>query len=234
MNEKVKMILLQNQALFHPVVQFDPSKDKLIKLNLTEENTALTEDIFNDIVRFTSFINDELNTAHARYGIGGYNELRKLYSRSDVFDGDISGTPRRLHLGTDIWGKPYTAVMAPLDAIVHSLAFNNREGDYGATIILTHQLEGVSFYSLYGHLSLSSIKNIQPGDSIYKGDIFAEFGIPIENGHWPPHLHFQLILDLGEWKGDYPGVCSYDEKEQWLLNSPDPDIILQLNKYISS
>ena len=67
-------------------------------------------------------------------------------------------------------------------------------GDYGATIILTHILEGITFYSLYGHLSLNSIKNIHEGERIKKGNVFAEFGIPTENGHWPPHLHFQLIL----------------------------------------
>src|SRR5690349_12009347 len=84
----------------------------------------------------------------------------------------------------------YIAEVAPLDAIVHSFAFNNQQGDYGATIILTHKIEEISFFTLYGHLSLSSIKNIQEGQRIEKGDVFAEFGIPIENGHWPPHLHF--------------------------------------------
>jgi hypothetical protein len=41
-----------------------------------------------------------------------------------------------------------------------------------------------------------------------------------------------LILDIGEWKGDYPGVCKFSEKEKWIANSPDPDIILQLNQYL--
>ncbi len=106
--------------------------------------------------------------------------------------------------------------MAPLDGIVHSFAFNNQFGDYGATIILSHQLDGISFYTLYGHLSLASLKNLQDGQSVKQGQVFAEFGIPFENGHWPPHLHFQLILDMGERKGDYPGVCKYSEKETWL------------------
>jgi hypothetical protein len=70
------------------------------------------------------------------------------------------------------------------------------------------------------------------GERISKGDVFAEFGIPAENGQWPPHLHFQIIVDIGEYKGDYPGVCKVSEKEKWLSNSPDPDLILQLNQYI--
>jgi murein DD-endopeptidase MepM/ murein hydrolase activator NlpD len=217
----------------HPVVPFNPVNDKLIRLDFTESNKELTDEVLNDQSSFIRYINKKLTDAGARYGIGGYAEHRTVYRFSRVFDAAQPGEePRRLHLGTDIWGKPYTPVSAPLDAIVHSFAFNNRPGDYGATIILSHRAAGISFYTLYGHLSLSSIKNIQKGQCIEQGEIFAEFGIPAENGQWPPHLHFQLIYDIGEWKGDYPGVCKYSEKEKWLANSPDPDFLLQLNQYL--
>lgn len=226
-------LLAKNQQQFHPVVLFDAAKDKLLSLDFTSQNTELTHDILSDTKRFTTWVDKKIKRADARYGIGGYNEHRTVYSISKVFDADIPGEePRRLHLGTDIWGKHNTAVMAPVDGIVHSFAFNNRFGDYGATIILSHFLEGISFYTLYGHLSLNSIKNIQEGDRIEKGDLFAELGIPSENGSWPPHLHFQIINDMGEWSGDYPGVCKFSEKEKWLANSPDPDLILQLNQYL--
>ena len=208
-------------------------KDKLLLIDFTSNNTELAEDILTDTNKFTTWVNQKLKLANARYGIGGYNEHRTVYSISKVFDaGSPDEEPRRLHLGTDIWGKPHTPVMAPLSGIVHSFAFNNRFGDYGATIILTHHLEAISFYTLYGHLSLSSIKNIQEGDRIEKGDVFAEFGIPAENGQWPPHLHFQIILDMENYKGDYPGVCRVSEREKYLSNSPDPDLILQLNQFI--
>lgn len=218
---------------FAPVVPFDPRTDKLLLLDFTENNKTVTEDILKDTTKFSVYINDLLANASARYGIGGYNEHRTVYSRSKVFDAPVPGEePRRLHLGTDIWGKPYTAVMSPLDGIVHSFAFNNQFGDYGATIILSHQVNGYTFYTLYGHLSLNSLKNLSEGQNIRKGQVFAEFGIPYENGHWPPHLHFQVILDMKNRKGDYPGVCKYSEKEDWLKNSPDPDVLLQLNRYV--
>jgi peptidoglycan LD-endopeptidase LytH len=224
--------LQAHQKEYGPVVDFDPVKDKLHLLDLTAANKNISEDILDDTNKFTGYVNDQLQTNNARYGIGGYNEHRTVYSRSKVFDGTTDkDEPRRLHLGVDIWGKPHTPVKAPLDGIIHSFAFNNDFGDYGATVILTHNLDGITFYTLYGHLSLGSIKNIQEGDRINKGDVFAEFGIPSENGHWPPHLHFQLIDDIGEWKGDYPGVCKFSEREKWLANCPDPDIILQLNQF---
>lgn len=216
-----------------PVVPFKPVNDKLIRMDFTSANKEITDEILNEQSAFIQYINKKLSDAGARYGIGGYAEHRTVYRFSRVFDAEQPGEePRRLHLGTDIWGKPNTPVSAPLDAIVHSFAFNNRPGDYGATIILSHLAAGISFFTLYGHLSLSSLKNLQEGQRIEQGDIFAEFGIPAENGQWPPHLHFQVILDMGERRGDYPGVCKYSEKEKWLANSPDPDILLQLNQYL--
>lgn len=227
-------ILKMNKAGFERVVPFDPVQDKLLLLDFTENNTDLTDEILDDVKAFSDYINNKLKSHDARYGIGGYAENRAVYRRSKIFDGSADGgiesqdEPRRLHLGMDIWGKPNTAVIAPCDGIIHSFAFNNRPGDYGATIILSHQVQAVSFFTLYGHLGLNSIKNIQEGDRIAKGDYFAELGIPSENGHWPPHLHFQVIKDIEGWSGDYPGVCKYSERDAYLDNCPDPDLILRM------
>lgn len=226
-------LLKNHQQDFAGVVPFDPIKDKIISVDLSPANKELTDDVFGTLESFIAYFNKKLLENGARYGIGGYNEYRAVYSRSRVFDGnDKDEEPRRLHLGTDIWGKPHTPVMSPLDGIIHSFAFNDQVGDYGVTMILAHSIGGISFYSLYGHLSLNSIKNLQEGDRIRKGDVIAEFGIPLENGHWPPHLHFQLIKDIGDRKGDYPGVCKFSEKEYYLVNCPDPDLVLQLNQYL--
>jgi murein DD-endopeptidase MepM/ murein hydrolase activator NlpD len=203
-------------------------------LDFSEKNKELNIELWNNTDLFIGYINSKLEKSGAKYGIGGYAELRNFYARSKVFNTGDDEEPRRLHLGIDIWGKPHTKVMAPLDAVVHSFAFNDDYGDYGATIILTHQLEGLSFHTLYGHLSLNSIKNLREGDTIYKGDVFAEFGIPFENGNWPPHLHFQIIANMDRGKGDYPGVCKFSEKDSYLSNSPDPDLILQMMQYATS
>ena len=168
-------------------------------------------------------------------GIGGYGEHRTVYSRSRVFDPLKPGEePRRLHLGVDIWGPAGTAVFAPIGGMIHSFAFNNYDGDYGATIIVLHQLEGFPFYTLYGHLSLADIKFLTEGQYVIRGQEIGHFGEPKENGNWPPHLHFQIIFDLGVYKGDYPGVCRFSEKEKYLNICPDPDLILNLNRYIKS
>jgi murein DD-endopeptidase MepM/ murein hydrolase activator NlpD len=227
-------LLVLNQALFAPVIPFDEKKDKLVALDFSAANKELHDEIITDTVRFSKYINDILASNQAKYGIGGYGENRALYARSALFDSSAEGEPRRIHLGTDIWGKQYTPVTAPWDGIIHSFSFNDGFGDYGATIILAHKMIDQSFFTLYGHLSLNSLRNLQEGQRVEKGEVFAEFGIPSENGHWPPHLHFQLIKDIQGKKGDYPGVCSDSEKEFYFNNCPDPDVILQLNQYLEN
>ena len=165
----------------------------------------------------------------SKYGIGGYNEFRPLYGGSKVFDDHQE--PRRLHLGIDIWGAAGTSVYAPMGGMVHSFAFNDQQGDYGATIILKHQLKSSVFHTLYGHLSLADIKQWREGQFVSQGQVLAHFGEPAENGHWPPHLHFQIVIDMELKKGDYPGVCKQSEKEKYLNNCPDPDLVLQMMQY---
>jgi murein DD-endopeptidase MepM/ murein hydrolase activator NlpD len=219
-------------ADFHPVVPFDPGRDRFYALDFTERNTGLAAEEIADTELFAAYLRRTLEEHGARYGIGGYNEHRTLYARSKHFDASVpADEPRRLHLGIDIWGSAGTPVMAPLDGIVHSFAFNNKDSDYGATLILTHHLHETSFHSLYGHLSLNSLKNLTEGKRVRQGEVIAEFGMRFENGNWPPHLHFQVIGDMQGWRGDYPGVCRFSERQHWLENCPDPEPILQLSRY---
>jgi peptidoglycan LD-endopeptidase LytH len=203
------------------IVPFHPETDRIKKLNLSNTNTLLTPDVFNNTERFTAFIEEQLHGA--RYGIGGYMENRTVYSRSRVFDGTTES--RTLHLGVDIWGTTGTPVIAPIDGIVHSKGYHPEYGNYGATLLLKHQLEGAIFYTLYGHLSEKDM-HLESGTFIKAGTVFAHFGPPEENGHWPPHLHFQVIVDLQGASGDYPGVCAISERDFYQKNCPDPAIFM--------
>lgn len=219
-------ILKKYQGTYQPVVRFDADTDKLLLLDFTEANTTLTANMVENTELFSAYVDRERSAAGALYGIGGYNEHRTVYSRSRVFDAPDGEEPRRLHLGVDIWGAAHTKIFAPLDGIVHSFAFNDHYGDYGATIILQHQLDGFLFHTLYGHLSLQDLNGLTAGKSIRAGERIAHFGEPRENGHWPPHLHFQLVIDMEGKRGDYPGVCQFSKRAQYLANCPDPDLIL--------
>jgi len=211
--------------MFHPIVPFDITTDHLYQLNLTASNSEVTDALVNDTQLFSEYIEHCLAHAGARYAIGGYDEHRTVYSRSKVFDG--VDEPRRLHLGTDIWGSAGTPVFAPMDGAIHSFGFHEAYGDYGAVIIMQHQLNGELIYSLYGHLSFGDLDGLYEGKPVEASEQIAHFGMPEENGHWPPHLHFQLIKDMQGMKGDYPGVCKFSERENYLTNCPDPAFILK-------
>ena len=216
--------ILKYPEKFGKVVDFDAAKDRLVTFDFTAKNSRLTAETIADTTLFSTWINEQLEVSGARYGVGGYNEHRTLYARSSHFD--TLEEARRLHLGVDIWGSAGTSVYCPMHGKVHSFQFNDHFGDYGATIILEHQFGGLLLHSLYGHLSLASLAGLEEGQFIAKGDKLAEFGIAEENGHWPPHLHFQLIFDMQGMKGDYPGVCCYSQRESYLRNCPDPNDIL--------
>ncbi|MBB6274789.1 murein DD-endopeptidase MepM/ murein hydrolase activator NlpD [Pedobacter cryoconitis] len=222
--EKLKEWLLNSENKISSVVDFDPSADLLYPFDFTAANLELTDKILADTSVFSSWVNKKLADTNSRYGIGGYAEHRTIYSRSIHFD--TVEEPRRLHLGVDIWGPAGTPVYNFYDAVVHSFRNNDHFGDYGGTIILKYELDGLALYALYGHLSLASIAGLKTGQFIAAGTRFAAFGIPAENGNWPPHLHFQLMFDMQGREGDYPGVCQFSNQAVYLNNCPDPGLVL--------
>src|SRR6202012_4326545 len=119
--------------------------------DFTASNTELKPDDIIDTDKFSVWVSNKLEQHKARYGIGGYMEHRTLYARSEHFN--TADEPRRLHLGVDIWAEAGTPVYTPLDGHIHSFADNDHFGDYGPTIILRHNLDGLTLYTLYGHLN---------------------------------------------------------------------------------
>ncbi|MBE9585415.1 peptidoglycan DD-metalloendopeptidase family protein [Mucilaginibacter sp. JRF] len=207
------------------VVDFDSGNDKLLRVDFTDANKELTPEIVDDVEAFNIWVTTRLTDTGCRYGIGGYLENRTVYSRKQLF-GSGEDEPRSLHLGVDIWADAGTVVRAALDGTVHSFKDNNQHGDYGPTIILQHHVNGLTFYSLYGHLNRASLQHLQVGQQVHAGQKIAEFGTADENGNWPPHLHFQLMLDMQGKEGDYPGVCKSSQKAEYLEIIADPNLLL--------
>ncbi|MNX43456.1 hypothetical protein D3C86_739100 [compost metagenome] len=118
--------------------------------------------------------------------------------------------------------------MAPLDGKVHSFKNNIGLGDYGPTIILEHEVENEKFYTLYGHLSLESIKDLNVGKQFKKGEQIATLGNAAVNGDYAPHVHFQIIQDIEDYWGDYPGVCNSNDLNFYIENCPDPNLLLKI------
>lgn len=193
--------------------------------DFTKENRILSKIDLHDTQALSRYTHETLRRSGRKLGIGKYGEDRTIY-KSALYAG--KGEARSIHLAIDLFVPSGTPILAPLNGVIHSFRDNNKFLDYGPTIILEHTLEGMSFYTLYGHLSRSSLKKINAGQNVKAGDKIAIVGRSNENGNWPPHLHFQIIMDILGYKGDFPGVTRPSEKEYYFRICPDPNIILQL------
>ncbi|HEX6892891.1 MAG TPA: aminotransferase class III-fold pyridoxal phosphate-dependent enzyme, partial [Chryseolinea sp.] len=194
-----------------------------LDLRVESLDTGLTENLF-DTDLLNRRISQLMSDAGATLAIGRYNEARGFYT-TDAFASQGNDAPqwRTVHIGMDFFTRPGSEVFAVLDGTVHSIANNSSDRDYGPTLILEHKVsDDLVFYSLSGHLSRDSIANLRAGQKIKKGDIIGYIGPTEENGKWPPHLHFQIILDMLDKEGDFPGVAFAHQRELWKSISPDP------------
>lgn len=196
----------------------------IITLDFSIDNPDLKTIEINDSAALASYVSQQLKANGAHVGAGGYAEQRVWYQRSPLFDSPDG--PRTTHLGVDLWVEEGTAIYAPLAGKIHSFRDNAQFGDYGPTIVLEHQLNGIVFYSLYGHLSRASLIGKSIAQPLESGEQFAWIGSCEQNGSWPPHLHFQVILDMLENFGDFPGVAAESKRDYYLNLCPDPNPLL--------
>lgn len=160
---------------------------------------------------------------------GGYLEPRALYT-STTYDktGNSGRESRTVHLGVDFWIPANTAVHAILDGEVVTTFNHAGDKNYGGLIILKHQTSSLEFYTLYGHLTVDSTIQKQPGDRIKKGECIGYLGDPTQNGNWAPHLHFQIMLSMLDYIVDFPGVAYYNQIAVWKGLCPDPNSLFKL------
>lgn len=221
-------MLHEVSSSFTPVICSEYQLSDYTLLDLSRTNTALDVEVLKDPERHHKQLQEFLKEKHAKVAYGGYLEQRKLYDRSDYFQAAHPDDTRNIHLGIDLWCEAGTEVIAPLDGKIHSFQENTNFGDYGPTIILIHEIEDFTFHTLYGHLSRISLEGLEVGKTVKAGDQIAILGQPFENGDYAPHLHFQIVIDMEGYKGDYPGVCSKNTLEFYKQNCPDPNLLLKI------
>ncbi len=227
-------ILLNQRSEFGPIFPELFYRSKPHVFDFTSSNAELRE---AGITRFspesmdslTAYVRDKIAENDALIGVGRYNEHRIAY---DVPLFTESSESRVVHLGVDLFVPAGTPILAPAAGRVHSFQFNDHPLDYGPTIILEHELGGTVLFSLYGHLSVESIRELAVGQEVAIGQHIASVGDRPTNGDWTPHLHFQLIRDMQDRSGDYPGMSSLAERDIYLELCPDPGPILDLNRRV--
>jgi len=199
--------------------------ERSIVLDLSIGSMALGESLLNlPVERFGQLVNRALADAGTDFGFGRWGEPRELYV-SNLFANESTEVtdPRVVHMGIDVFCRADTPIYSPLAGRVHIKTNNTAELDYGPMLVLEHDTSnGEVFYSLYGHLRATSLSDMNEGQAVSAGEQIATVGSAPENGNWPPHLHFQLILDLQGLGADFPGVAKRSEQAAWLALSPLP------------
>lgn len=198
-----------------------------VSLDLSVANANLANQKLNTAKDYECYIQEYLEKSNAKIAYGGYQEYRNLYQRSSVFKNQDSDE-RNIHIGLDLWINESAPIYAALDGTIHSFQNNEAMGDYGPTLILKHQIENFIFHTLYGHLSLNSLEGKKIGNFVKKGQQIASLGLPPINGDYAPHLHFQIIIDMENNVGDYPGVCNQKRLAFYSENCPDPNLLLKI------
>lgn len=212
-----------------PVVEVDLATEPVLVLDLSVGSLDIESlDDIRDVERFSASIFDRMQAAGVRVGVGRYDEARLLYTADQFATGDSYAERRTIHLGVDLFIAPGSPVLAPIDAVVHSFRDNTLPLDYGPTLILQHTVDGIQFYTLYGHLSRASLDGLYPGKPVKRGERIGSIGTHEVNGGWPAHLHLQIIGDLLGMEGDYPGVGTPGQRAIWTSLSPDPNLLLRI------
>jgi len=111
------------------------------------------------------------------------------WSWSEDMDGDLNHNERDWHLGNDLKGSSNN-VYPTLRGTV-KVAENTISGANGRVVIIEHDFQGKTIYSLYAHLSAI---NVSVGDLVYQNTtigVMGGSGYGSET-YYHPHLHFAI------------------------------------------
>lgn len=163
---------------------------------------------------------------------GGYLEPRNLYTSTEYDTlGNYGKQSRTIHLGIDFWLPKNKPVFALLDGEVVIATNDSGDKEYGGLIVLKHQQKGFCFYTLYGHNTSESVLKHKIGDVIKKREQVAILANYPENGNWAPHLHFQVMLSLLDYKNDFLGVAYFKQIEVWKSMCPNPNLLFKVEGF---
>jgi 4-aminobutyrate aminotransferase-like enzyme/Ser/Thr protein kinase RdoA (MazF antagonist) len=223
--------LKSHQEKIGPVVRTDWQKTPPVVFDLSVGSPELSS-LFEpfDMEDLSRLLFGRIEVAGAGIGIGRYDEARRFYT-GEIFKSGSEDAPewRTIHIGIDLYLEPGCPVLAPLEGVVHSIKDNRAPLDYGPTVILEHAIsDKTKFWSLYGHLSRDSLAGLSQGRAVIRGQEIGRIGRLKENGGWPPHLHFQIITDMLDKKGDFPGVAAPSQRGVWQHICPNPNLVLQI------
>jgi murein DD-endopeptidase MepM/ murein hydrolase activator NlpD len=136
--------------------------------------------------------------------------------------GCVRSDGQQMHEGLDIrclrrdaHGEPGDAVLATADGAVAYFSAKPSLSNYGNYIILSHVIDGVEVYSLYGHLR-SIREGLQIGQPVRAGETIATMGRTSNTrqaiSRERAHVHFELNLRVNDRFASWRRKTSPDQR----------------------
>ena len=228
-SERVTQWLRSHSAQFNSIVHANLKTEPLLIVDASVGSVQMPNASTPiDPIQVAKTISRTIEEQKCVAAIGKYDEYRLIYNSADFTD--VTGHRRTLHLGIDVFTPAESTIYAPLGGQVYGMDNDDTPMSYGGVLILQHDFSDAqgrgTFYTLYGHLKPASLAPHTVGDSIESGQKIADIGEIHENGHWPPHVHFQIITDMLGRGGSFAGVGTHAHRNVWLNLCPDANLIL--------
>ena len=134
------------------------------------------------------------------------------------YDDEVCYTFNKVHLLKNL------TVLINAKYCVYQVDKNDSDSVY--TLIKVHtpgtfdSTNDINICCIHIHTSLFNVSVVDTS--------IGNLGVASVNGDYAPHLHFQIIRDLEDNFGDYPGVASENNIPFYKRNCPDPNLLLKL------
>ncbi len=228
-NKEIVKWLQANRKQIGFIVDLNLRTAPLTVLDLSVGSSTFSSLLYADNTsNIADIVVHKLKTENSCAGIGRYDEVRWIYlTRQSLATITPGKEERNIHLGMDIFLEPGTHILAPMAGRIHSLQTHATNHTPGPTIILEHQTKTkLKFFTMYGNMNKDSIRELELGSLVKKGDKIGTLGEFKIDGKKLSHLHFQIILDLLDHTGVFPNMAKSSQREVWLNLCPNPNLIL--------
>lgn len=158
----------------------DPELKKILPLLFVTTEPELERDEKNKIKSTSPVFSDTLQIKIKSSDVA---QIVSPIHKEDVLG--VSTYFSRFHPGIDYRAKIGTPVYAILPGVVNEVGFER--GGYGYYVVLIHNIEGKTLFSLYAHLK--SV-NAAAGKFVEAGEHIADVGLTGRTTG--PHLHFEV------------------------------------------
>lgn len=158
--------------------------------DFTSRNPAIGEYDPAHFEAFQARVSGEILASGKCWGMGRYLEERAQLLRHYP---QMIREGRVIHAGVDVVVPAGTALCAPLEGTVHLTGFEDGLGNYGGYVVLRHERERTTVFTLYGHLDRRH--GVRCGQVVRAGDQIGMVGGGEDSGGWFTHVHLQVITE---------------------------------------